>query len=84
MKEQEEILNDQTGNKLITESYELVQREDVDIFTIVTTEKGSFIAIGQSRLTDYTSIDICRKWIEEKNWILIFSLVSLIISKQNA
>ena len=51
MKKNEKALNEQTGNLFVDVTEELVHREKVDIFTVVTVkDKGSFVAFGNAML----------------------------------
>lgn len=77
-----ELLNDQIGGKLKGENYELIEREDYNLFTIVTTEKGSFVALGQHRLTDFFSSDECKQLIDGKDWLLLVSVILLFTLNQ--
>ena len=81
MKQNESVLNDQTGNNFVEASSELVKREDIPPFTVVTIqEKGSFIAFGQVMLTDFQSEEKCKEDIEKRDWNLIASFSMLLAS----
>lgn len=69
---QEQVSNYKSG--------ELVQREHVEgtPFQIITIEQGSFLAVGNKRVTDYTTKEECKRMIEEKGWDLICTVVTII------
>ena len=77
----EELLNEQVGNTLTTgEVGELIKRNDVleTPFTVIETENGSFIALGNYMLTrptdGHTSSQLVDKIIHH-DWNLIVNLV---------
>ena len=81
MKENETALNEQTGKHFADFSEELVQREKVDIFTVVTVkDKGSFVAFGNAMLTEMMDRDICISMIHDRAWELIGSWTMLLNS----
>ena len=81
MKENETALNEQTGKHFADFSEELVQREKVDIFTVVTIQdKGSFVAFGNAMLTQMMDRDTCIGMIHNKDWELIGSWTMLLNS----
>lgn len=82
MEKMEEILNDQVGGGLGKESYELIGREECEIFDIVTTEQGSFVALGQYRLTDFATKEKAIEQVKNRDYDLILSLISLITKKR--
>lgn len=73
-----ELLNTQTSveqqdSKL---SSELIEREKFDDnpFELVTTEEGTFIALGAYRLTDYMQKDEAIEMVKNRHWDLIIRL----------
>jgi len=48
-------------------------------FTIVTAEDmGSFVAMGNARLTEYMSMEECQSMVIEKDWQLIMGMAGRI------
>ena len=82
MEKMEEILNDQVGGGLEQESYKLIEREVCEIFDIVTTEQGSFVALGQNRLTVFATKEKAIEQVKNRDYDLILSLISLITKKR--
>ena len=81
MKENEKALNEQTGKHFADFSEELVQREKVDLFTVVTVkDKGSFIAFGNVMLTEMMDKETCIRMIHDRDWDLIGSWTMLLNS----
>lgn len=59
-------------------SSSLVNKFEMDIFTIVTIDKGSFVALGNKRLTDFGSIEDCKRWVKERDYKFLFNLMATI------
>ena len=59
-------------------SHSLVNKFEMVIFTIVTIDKGSFVALGNKRLTDFGSIEDCKKWVKERDYKFLFNLMATI------
>ena len=73
-----ELLNTQTSaeqqdSKL---SSQLIERQKFDDnpFELVTTEEGTFIALGSYRLTEFMNIEEAKEKILNKPWDLIISV----------
>ena len=68
-------------------SSEIVKNVEADIFRIVTTEDGSFVALGNNRLTEYMSEKEAYARVMERDWELIFNVIATtakaIIKTQN-
>lgn len=47
-------------------------------FRIVETTQGSFVALGNKRLTELKHISECCEMITEKKWELLFGVIALI------
>lgn len=47
-------------------------------FTIITTDEGSFIAMGRYRVSDLMSEDQCLERILAKDWNLLISAIGII------
>lgn len=60
-----------------SQSGELISTLDADMFKIVTTEEGSFIALGSNRLTDYRSEKMCKIMVETRDYQLLFNLIAV-------
>ena len=73
-----ELLNTQTSAEVqdSKQSSQLIEREKFDDnpFELVTTEEGTFIALGSYRLTEFMSKEEAREKILTKSWDLIISL----------
>lgn len=50
-------------------------------FRIIETEKGSFIALGDQRLTDYITTKECYKMINERSWELLLTVMTVVYDK---
>ena len=75
--ENTELLNIQTSaEKADSKNYsELISREKfLDPFELVTTEEGTFVALGSYRLTEFMSKEEAQEKILTKSWDLIISL----------
>lgn len=59
---------------------ELIKRNAIfgTPFTVITMEEGSFVGMGKYRLTDLMPEEECIQLIEDRDWMLICSLVSII------
>lgn len=59
---------------------ELIRRHSVlnTPFTIITTDEGSFITMGRYRLTEAKSFEECMEDIDNKDWNLLTSVISII------
>lgn len=73
-------LSAETGTPLI-EKYELIKRDQVEgtPFTIIETERGCFIGMGQYRLTEFIERDQCSDFILTKDWDFLLSVVSVLV-----
>lgn len=73
-----ELLNTQTSAEQqdSNQSSQLIERETLDgtPFEIVTTEEGTFIALGSYRLTEFMSKEDAKEKIQKKHWDLIISV----------
>ena len=75
--ENTELLNIQTSaEKADSKNYsELISREKfLEPFELVTTEEGTFVALGSYRLTEFMSKEEAGEKILTKSWDLIISL----------
>lgn len=54
----------------------IIERDPIEDtpFVIVTIEQGSFIALGNRRITEYMPKDECKRLIKDRNWELITNL----------
>lgn len=70
-------MNAQEKENSSNSSDKIVEREHIENtpFTIITLEKGSFIAIGNKRVTEYTTKQECKNLIFERDWDLIANMV---------
>jgi hypothetical protein len=59
-----------------SKSSEIVKNEEADIFRIVTTEDGSFVALGNNRLTEFVSEEDAYRMVIDKDWQLIFNVIA--------
>lgn len=75
--EKAQELQEQTGTR-IGESYELVEKEEYDGLTIVTTEKGSFAAKGRFRVTEFSDKETIKGLISNRDYDLLLNLFILI------
>jgi len=81
MKENESVLNDQTGNLFVDLNEQLIERESYDEFTLVTVkDKGTFIAFGNAMLTEFTTKENCKQMIDKRAWTLIAAWTMLLNS----
>jgi len=73
-----ELLNTQTSAEVqdSKQSSQLIEREKFDDnpFELVTTEEGTFIALGSYRLTEFMNIEEAKEKILNKPWDLIISV----------
>lgn len=73
-----ELLNTQTSAEVqdSNQSSQLIERETLDgtPFEIVTTEEGTFVALGSYRLTEFMSKEDAKEKIQKKHWDLIISV----------
>lgn len=73
-----ELLNTQTSAEQqdSNQSSQLIERETLDgtPFEIVTTEEGTFVALGSYRLTEFMSKEDAKEKIQKKHWDLIISV----------
>lgn len=73
-----ELLNTQTSAEVqdSKQSSQLIERETLDgtPFEIVTTEEGTFVALGSYRLTEFMSKEDAKEKILNKPWDLIISV----------
>lgn len=73
-----ELLNTQTSvEQADNKTYsQLIEREKFhdNPFELVTTEEGSFVALGAYRLTEFMPKEEAKTKILEKHWDLIISL----------
>lgn len=58
-------------------SSKLIEREHIKgtPFQIITLEQGSFIALGNRRLNEYTSKERCMEMIECQEWELLMNVI---------
>ena len=81
MKENESVLNDQTGNLFVDLNEQLIERESYDEFTLVTVkDKGTFIAFRNAMLTEFTTKENCKQMIDKRAWTLIAAWTMLLNS----
>lgn len=52
-------------------------------FMLVTTIEGSFLALGEHRVTDMMDIQEAREMVEKKSWALIGALFTVMQNKLN-
>ena len=71
-------MNTQTSAEVqdSNQSSQLIERETLDgtPFEIVTTEEGTFVALGSYRLTEFMSKEDAKEKIQKKHWDLIISV----------
>lgn len=79
MKEQESILNDQTGNKFVYKNEQLIETEiikDTPFLLVTMKDQGSFISLGQARLTEvYDTKDEAIQKININDWYFLLSVI---------
>lgn len=73
-------LQAETGEPLI-EKFELIKREPVEgtPFTKVTTDRGTFIGMGQYRLTEFLESDQIQDILLTKDWNFLLAVVSVVV-----
>jgi hypothetical protein len=72
------ILNtsNNTEEKINSKSSEIIKAEEYDMFTIVETDNGYFIALGNNRLSEFKeSKQECKYLIDNKDWSLMFNVI---------
>lgn len=82
MEKMEEILNDQTGNKFKDVTEELIKVDNITgtPFTTVTTDDGTFVAMGKYRLTDvYEHKEDAILQASTNNWEFILSVMYAVL-----
>lgn len=83
MHEQESILNDQVGGTLVDKKEQLIESEMIKDtpFTLVTVkDRGSFIALGQGRITDYyDNPEEAKQQININDWYFVLSVIYCMI-----
>lgn len=79
MKEQESILNDQVGGTLVDKNEQLIETEIIEgtPFALITIkDRGSFIALGRGRITDYyDSKEEAKDQINVNDWYFLLSVI---------
>lgn len=59
-------------------SSEILNVVQYDMFNIVTSDKGTFIALGNNRVSEMLSGEIeCKSVIDDKDWKLIFNVIAV-------
>lgn len=82
MKEQESILNDQVNGTLQDKTEKLLDIQQVEgtPFVTVTTENGTFVALGRGRITDnYGTKQEALDQIYPSNWDFMLSVIFAMI-----
>ena len=74
--------NSNSTEESTTENGLLLKRENLDIFQLVTTPEGVFVALNGCRLTEMQTKEECEKWVSEITWLKIAQVI-LSITKQN-
>lgn len=61
-------------------SSKLIEREKVEgtMFDIITTEEGTFVALGENRVSDYIQKEEAIEMVKNKEWQLIEQMAILI------
>lgn len=64
---------------------ELIKRNHVlgTPFVIITVDEGSFVGCGKYRLTEFMTEEECQELINNRDWNLIISMVSIISESIN-
>ena len=63
-----------------SQSSKMIEREKVEgtMFDVITMEQGSFVALGENRVTDYQEKEKCIEMVKDKDWQLIEQMCILI------
>ena len=63
-----------------SQSSKMIEREKVEgtMFDVITMEEGSFVALGENRVTDYQEKEKCIEMVKDKDWQLIEQMCILI------
>ncbi len=65
-----------TEEEINSKSGEIIKSEQHDIFTIVKTDKGYSVALGNNRLTEFQKTkQECVYLIDNKDWSLMFNVL---------
>lgn len=81
----EQLSGDSNAGKLDTRNSELVSRETIPgtPFTIVGTDQGYFLAMGQFRLTEYFETrDIVIDEIDAEAWNLVLQMITAVLNAE--
>lgn len=58
-------------------SSEIVKRYEYNIFEIIETEQGCFIALGNNRLSELQSKNDCIEQIDKRDYKLLFNVIAV-------
>lgn len=75
---QEQESTHTTVNEQINSNSLINRKQITKLFTLVETEQGHFLTIGNLRVTEITTKEDCIKQIEEKDWNLLLNTVNAI------
>lgn len=64
--------NDQNKESL---NSEIIKQSEYDMFTIIETEHGAFVALGNNRISELCTKSECIEKINNANWNLIFNMI---------
>lgn len=80
----QESLNTQTNAKENQNNSQLISKEQIEKtpFEIITSEEGSFLAIGHYRLTETTSKENIMQHLLTNQWDIIINLINATIHAQ--
>jgi len=78
----EEQLMEQIGQPTI-EHHELIKKEPVigTPFELVTTDEGTFVALGHYRLSESMTEDEACRLIVEKDWNFLLSVINVFVNQ---
>lgn len=82
MRAKESELNDQVNGSLQDKNEQLLKIEEIEgtPFSIVSTEKGHFVALGRGRITDfYEKKEEAEQQIYPSNWDFMLSVIFAVI-----
>lgn len=58
-------------------SSEIIKVQEYEIFSVVTTEEGTFVAMGNNRISKmYNTVDEAQFAIDNRDWELLFNVVA--------
>lgn len=82
MSKEQELMEQVNG--AVIEKNEIISTRTVEgtPFKIIDTEKGAFIGFGRYRVSELTTVEDCRKIIEDKEWELLLSVVNAIVAEE--